>query len=293
MEENFGNRVLKYISYISFLSIMLGSVVQFWALELKNIWYFSFSNVINDSILILFFLIFLSLGLFWALYLISQVLEYDNFTHIKKKSRNYFRIILTVCMIWFLIYTKLKVYPDRADFSIIVQLFDFAAIAAFYFTTYFLSFIYLQINWYRIYSYFKEKKKFKKLWKSILCIDFVLMIATLLLCIFYMGDAKQLIFTYVVLAGFIYVWNNNSNKNHLDFKRLLQENYIFSFICMLVFFFWIMWGWNIHHEHFKNKCFIDKQWNEINIEYMNDKYIFTNNGTEIYKNDVDKFFQCN
>lgn len=292
MEGSFGNRVLKYISYISFLSIMLGTVVQFSALEIQNIWYFSFSNVVNDSILILFFLIFLSIGLFSALYLISQLLVYKDISYLGKKTKSYIRIIVTACTIWFLIYTKLKVYPDRGDLSVIVQLFDLAWIAAFYFTAYFLCFIYIQMNWYRLLTYLKEGKKFKKLGKIILSLDFILMIATICLCAFYVRELGQLSFTFVVLAWFIYFWNKNSHNNHLDFKRLLEENYIFSFVCMLIFFFWIMWGGNVAETHFQNKCFMNNQWEQIQIKYMNDKYIFTNSGSEIYKNDIDKFYNC-
>lgn len=288
MKDEKLNIYFDYIKLLTIVSLFIWIVYQLSHVN-NNFWFFSYSNLINDSIGILVLLIITLTAYFFS---VKFVIFCFKLWYNKDYHANYF-ITLLILYIFLYIYLNNKTSAEDIILqnNFIVDVLDAIWVISIKVLLFLLSFFILQINYYHLYYwYFKKKIMFDNLWHSINICSLILIIPVTILIV--SETSLELIKIFMILLiSFLWFWNYNTSDNHLDYNRLLSKWWVYGIIWVVIFSAIISIGaWdNLNHN---NICFNDNNWNIVRVEYMNDNYIFTKDWNEIYKNNIEKFVKC-
>lgn len=286
MEENILKKLVNYLKGISIVSLLLGIIYQLAHLK-GNVAFFSYSNAINDSVNILIYLtlVFFAVNLAVWIFIFSleKIKNVDS-------NVNHFITLLILYIFLYVIFNK-EPEENHATENFIVQFLDAVAIISFYILLLLLTFFTIQVNLYNTYFwYYKKHIKHTTEWTVINIFTWLLLIPITILIKAEISWDNLYMFL-ISLVALLVIWNKDSKENYLDYSRLLSTKYTYGFLWFLLVA-WIIISWSGDNYQNKNICFHNDVWEKTKIEYMNDKYIFTKSGSEVYKNDVNKFISC-
>ncbi len=294
MSESYINKFIRLVSFVWVISVIVWTIKQINHLG-DNFLLFSFSNIVNDSIFILVTLWFILIGIYLSLLIITRIyssFEKDSLGK-SKALIEWYHLFIHICLLMFLYYY----YQDINHFEISIYTNLNALIlillkAILYSLSYFLLFIYLQKNIFNLIEIFSSKNQTTKGVITFIIFDIVLLVIWFFILNFILNDSKVLTVLFVSIVVLLFVWNTENKFWKLEFSNLISEKYVIIYTISLIIFYWII-GWSSTNL-FENRelCFINNDGIELKIEYMNDKYIFTESGKEIYKNNINKFFVC-
>lgn len=276
--------ITKYSKIIFVLSVISWILYQYINIY-TDISFFSYSQVINDSLIILPFAIIFSLP-FVLLALIFRYTMIIGLTSINKNNIIYYLINLPFTVLIFSKHSNIIYYINQTDNIEIIKIIYLTLFMFLYLISIIFIFYSLLFSWHEILK--KNKNYIKKI--SLIIIIVLILINILLINIF----TAIIIIIILTIIFIIYKFKKSiillelfckNEKENLSLEKFI---YIILFINLFFTFSAIKDGKNIL---LKNTC-IKYEESIININYFNDKYIFLENKKRIIENNNIEFLFC-